>query len=131
MNEVYLYGASGHGKVIAEILEQNGDNIQGIFDDDPAVTGLLDYPALGGFDGAKLSRNARVIVSIGNNHQRCKVVNQLNVPFATAVHPGASVSKKMYHWRRHGGNGRCKYQCGCKGGRTCDPQHQLLCRPRL
>ncbi|WP_298741170.1 acetyltransferase [uncultured Chitinophaga sp.] len=94
MNEVYLYGASGHGKVIAEILEQNGDNIQGIFDDDPAVTGLLDYPALGGFDGAKLSRNARVIVSIGNNHQRCKVVNQLNVPFATAVHPGASVSKR-------------------------------------
>ncbi|HEY0611344.1 MAG TPA: acetyltransferase [Chitinophaga sp.] len=94
MNKVYLYGASGHGKVIAEILEQNGDTIQGVFDDDPAVTGLLDYPALGEFDAAKLSGNARMIVSIGNNDNRRKVAQRLNVPFTTAVHPSASVSKR-------------------------------------
>jgi len=94
MNKVYLYGASGHGKVIAEILEQNGDTIQGIFDDDPAVTALLDYPSLGEFDAAKLSRNARVIISIGNNDSRRKAALRLNVPFATAVHPSASVSKR-------------------------------------
>jgi sugar O-acyltransferase (sialic acid O-acetyltransferase NeuD family) len=94
MSKVYLYGASGHGKVIAEILEQNGDTIQGIFDDDPAVTGLLDYPSLGEFDAAKLSSNERVIISIGNNGNRRKVALRLNVPFATAVHPSASISKR-------------------------------------
>jgi acetyltransferase EpsM len=94
MNEVYLYGASGHGKVIAEIVEQNGDTIHGVFDDDPAVTGLLGYPSLGEFDAAKLSTNARVIISIGNNGIRRKVALRLNVPFATAVHPSASVSKR-------------------------------------
>jgi acetyltransferase EpsM len=94
MNKVYLYGASGHGKVIAEILEQNGDTIQGVFDDDPAVTGLLDYPALGVFHAAKFSRNAQMIISIGDNDNRRKVALRLNVPYATAVHPSASVSKR-------------------------------------
>ncbi|HEY0608588.1 MAG TPA: acetyltransferase [Chitinophaga sp.] len=94
MNKVYLYGASGHGKVIAEILEQNGDTVQGVFDDDPAVTELLDYPVLGGFDAAKFGNNGHMIVSIGNNDTRRNVARRLEVPFATAVHPSASISKR-------------------------------------
>lgn len=94
MNKVYLYGASSHGKVIAEILEQNGDTIQGVFDSNPAITALLDYPSLGDFDAAKLVRNARLIITIGNNDTRRKVALQLNVPFATAIHPSASISKR-------------------------------------
>lgn len=92
MNKVYLYGASGHGKVIAEILEQNGDTIQGVFDDNPAIAALLDYPSLGDFDAAKMGRNTRMIISIGNNDTRRKVALRLNVPFATAIHPSASIS---------------------------------------
>ncbi len=94
MNKVYLYGASGHGKVIAEILEQNGDTIQGVFDDNPAIKALLDYPSMGEFDASKLSRNARMIISIGNNDIRRKLAHQLSVPFATAIHPSASVSER-------------------------------------
>ena len=42
MNKVYLYGASGHGKVVAEILEKNNSSIPAVFDDNPASTRLLD-----------------------------------------------------------------------------------------
>ncbi len=42
-----IYGASGHGKVIAEILEENGiTNI--VFVDDGAIGNtFLDYPCVG------------------------------------------------------------------------------------
>lgn len=94
MRKVYLYGASGHGKVIAEMLEQNGDTIQGVFDDDPAVKGLLEYPSLGEFDPSKLSTNGLMIIAVGNNDTRRKLARRFNGPFATVVHPSASVSKR-------------------------------------
>jgi len=94
MNKIYLLGASGHGKVIAEILERSGAAIQGVFDDNPAVEGLLGYPALGAFEPGKFGQGAYMIVSIGNNETRQKVVRQLNVPFAKAIHPAANISKR-------------------------------------
>ena len=38
-----LYGASGHAKVIIDILEANGQKIDFIVDDNPALTELLGY----------------------------------------------------------------------------------------
>ena len=34
MARVYLFGASGHGKVIKEIVESNGDSVTAFIDDD-------------------------------------------------------------------------------------------------
>ena len=36
-----LYGASGHAKVIVDILETNGQKIDFIVDDNPSLTDLL------------------------------------------------------------------------------------------
>lgn len=94
MNKIYLYGASGHGKVIAGILEENGDAIQGVFDDDPSVKGLLDYPNLGAFDAGKFEKGAYMIISVGSNDLRRQIARRLKVPFATAIHPAANISKK-------------------------------------
>ena len=44
MNKSYcIYGASGHSKVIIEIIEKAGNSIKGLFDDDPLKKKLLDY----------------------------------------------------------------------------------------
>lgn len=87
---MYLYGASGHAKVIIDILEAQGKKISGLLDDNPALQELLNYPV---FHDKK--DKSPVIISIGNNKIRRKVAEQLNgFAFETAIHPSAIVSSK-------------------------------------
>lgn len=88
---VYLYGAGGHGKVIADILEYCDITIGGVFDVDPAKR-LWSYPIFE-FPGPFNFPTDEVIVSIGNNTIRKKIANDLNCRFATAIHPSAIISK--------------------------------------
>jgi sugar O-acyltransferase (sialic acid O-acetyltransferase NeuD family) len=94
MEEVYLYGAGGHAKVIAEILELQGIVVKGIFDDDEKITKLLDYPALGSFLRGRVADKAAVIISVGNNRIRQKIAEKLSVPFSRALHPSALISRR-------------------------------------
>ncbi len=87
-----LYGASGHGKVIIDILETLGERIDFIVDDNHNVTELLGY---------EVKRNTGVypeaIISIGNCQIRKKVVGQLSVnKYVTAIHPSAIISKTAF-----------------------------------
>lgn len=84
---MYLYGASGHAKVIMDILKVNGINIDGLVDDNPALNELLGYPVY--HQQYDLSP---MIVSIGNNAIRKKIVENLSVEFGQAIHPTAVVS---------------------------------------
>jgi sugar O-acyltransferase (sialic acid O-acetyltransferase NeuD family) len=84
---MYLYGASGHAKVIIDILLASGQVIDGLFDDNEAVTELMGYPVYHG------DVNGPMIVSIGINQTRKKVASQLEVEFSKAMHPSAIVSK--------------------------------------
>lgn len=84
---MYLYGASGHAKVIIDILRANNETIEALFDDDESVTHLLDYPVL-----RPSQARGPLIVSIGNNGIRAKLVSSLAVSFGKAVHPSAIVS---------------------------------------
>lgn len=85
-----LYGASGHAKVIIDILETNGQKIDFIVDDNPALTELLGYEVrrnTGEYDEA--------IISIGSCEIRKKVVESLQVnKYLTSVHPSAVVSPR-------------------------------------
>lgn len=48
MPSVVLVGASGHGRVVADVVEKHGDfEIAGFVDADPAVTEGFGYPVLG------------------------------------------------------------------------------------
>ena len=53
---MYLYGASGHAKVIVEILEENGIKVHGLFDDNSDIKSLLNYSVLGSSDLKKNDR---------------------------------------------------------------------------
>lgn len=84
---MYLYGASGHAKVIREILLAQGQPVDGFIDDNQELHELVGLPVEHSAEG-----KSPVIVSIGNNAIRQKVVRQLLCDFGTAVHPSAVVS---------------------------------------
>lgn len=84
---MYLYGASGHAKVIIDILKAVGEPINGLIDDNPEVEQLQGIPVEHGYSG-----QTPLIISIGSNFVRKKIANKIGKGFGTAVHPSAIVS---------------------------------------
>ena len=84
---MYLYGASGHAKVIIDILRANHEPIEALFDDNKEIHHLLDYPVL-----RSSEVQGTLIISIGNNSIRKKIAEELKVAFGKAFHPSAIIS---------------------------------------
>lgn len=82
-----LYGASGHGKVIKDIIEANGGLVKAFVDDNPDTYELAGVSVLHNIDDSEM-----VIVSIGANRTRKMIVERLNCEFGTAIHPTAVIS---------------------------------------
>ena len=87
-----LYGASGHGKVIIEILESNNEEVITIWDDGdkPAIWQYpVTKPALPGEPVTE-----KMVISIGVNATRKKVAERFkdSVIFGTAIHADAYIS---------------------------------------
>ena len=84
---MYLYGASGHGKVIKDILDAQGLSIDGFIDDNPEIKRFCDKIVFHKADGL-----LPIIVSIGDNGTRKNIVDKLSCDFGIAIHPSAIVS---------------------------------------
>lgn len=84
---MYLYGASGHAKVIIDLLNALNIKVDALFDDDPSINELLSIPVLHEWQG-----ESPVIVSVGNNIYRKQIVEKLGCEFGTIFHPSAIVS---------------------------------------
>jgi sugar O-acyltransferase (sialic acid O-acetyltransferase NeuD family) len=91
---MYLYGASGHAKVIIDSLKASGINISGLFDDNPTIKNLLGYMVFGYFDKERLG-NDELIISVGLNNIRKKITEKLprNINYGKAIHPLAIISE--------------------------------------
>ena len=88
-NKLYLYGASGHAKVIRDIVEACGDSVVGLFDDNFDVNEFQDLAVAHHFCG-----ESPVMISIGSNRVRKHLANTLRTTFSTVVHPSAIISKR-------------------------------------
>lgn len=89
---IYLYGASGHGKVVLEIAEVLGIPIAGLIDANPLIRSLLDYPVTTDLPD---DMTAPLILSIGSNRIRKKLAYELKGRcFKSLIHPGANISKR-------------------------------------
>lgn len=85
---MWLYGASGHGKVIKEILESRGGKVDGFIDDN---ADLQEYVGLTVRHDAKCADE--LIISIGYNEVRKRIAENVSGVFAkAAVHSQAVVS---------------------------------------
>lgn len=84
---MYLYGASGHGKVIKEILEANDCKVDSFIDDNQNVKEFAGIPVFHDANG-----KSPLIVSIGDNRIRKIIVDKLLCEFGVAIHPSAIVA---------------------------------------
>ena len=100
--QLVVFGAGGHAKVVLDIIERQGVYaIAGLLDDDVKHQGkrFFGYPVLGTRAElpALLSAELRhAVVTIGDNASRAAVaafMQQLGWIFASAVHPSASISR--------------------------------------
>lgn len=89
--DVLLYGASGHCKVIIDCLDSVNIGVKGIFDDNSKQKTLFSIPVIDSYDKNKYS-DLPVIISIGNNLIRKKVSKKIEHLFTTIIHSSASIS---------------------------------------
>jgi len=90
----YLFGASGHGLVIQDILEHLGQNIDRYIDDNPngEIHGGHSVQLSKDLD---ISNEDKMIISIGVNKNRKKVAARYDEVYATAVHPKSIVAPSV------------------------------------
>ncbi len=95
---VVVYGASGHGKVVADIVTARGDVLLGFVDDDETMASRVvgGVPVLGSGEWAVAHRETvRVALGIGANRARRRVGERLlasGVTLHSAIHPRATVA---------------------------------------
>jgi sugar O-acyltransferase (sialic acid O-acetyltransferase NeuD family) len=104
MENILIFGAGGHGKVIVDIVEKQGVyQILGILDPNKKPGELFcGYPVLGGDEtvGRHASKASRGIIAVGENSIRARVtkhVSEIHPAFAfvSAVHPSAVLGKDV------------------------------------
>lgn len=92
MKQLIIVGASGHGKVVADIARLKGYQTIVFLDDDPEIKQCGRYPVVGRSSDAK-EIEGDVFVAIGNAKTRQRI--QRSVDFkriVTLIHPNAVVS---------------------------------------
>ncbi len=95
MKKIAIIGASGHGKVIADIARKNGYREIVFLDDDESVHECGGYPVIGNSSKAR-GIDAEIIIGIGNAGVRKRI--QESVPeekLVTLIHPDAVVAEDV------------------------------------
>ena len=82
-----LYGASGHAKVIIDILEAMGIEVSELFDDNNSLEKLQNIKV-----SIPRETTEKLIISIGNNRIRKKIVESNSYTYGVAIHPTAVLS---------------------------------------
>jgi sugar O-acyltransferase (sialic acid O-acetyltransferase NeuD family) len=92
-NEIYIIGAGGHGKVAIRAAQAQGYRVAAVFDDDPGRVRqtVCGVPIVGNMDALRSHLARPTLVAIGDNALRLALVEQLDLPWLTLVHPAAFV----------------------------------------
>lgn len=90
--KLVIIGASGHGKVIADIALKNGYEIVGFLDDNDAIKEIAGFPLLGRVsDVIKYASECAFFIAIGNNRIREMIAETYAVNWAMLIHPTAVI----------------------------------------
>lgn len=92
MNKLIIIGASGHGKVVADVAVHCGYDQIEFLDDDETLTKCGSWPVVGKCDKA-LELKDDIFVAIGNADTRKKYVEQFSdKQLVTLIHPDAVIA---------------------------------------
>ncbi len=93
MNRLIIIGASGHGKVVADIAALNGYKDIVFLDNDPEIKACVGYPVLGP-DTMTSELDGDVFIAVGNAEIRKKLMERDNGrSFPVLIHPSAVVAE--------------------------------------
>lgn len=90
----YLFGASGHAKVVLDVIESKNINIDGVFDDNKKEDYFQGLPFLGKLkSGNQVLNYGEFIIAIGNNKIRKEIVNNTNAKYFSVCHTNSFISR--------------------------------------
>lgn len=89
MATINLFGASGHAKVVMDIISSHGNETGCLYDDAPHCSEIHNVPVL---KASETDIKGPMIISIGSCRARKLISERYNVEYATAIHPDAIVS---------------------------------------
>lgn len=92
LKKLVIIGASGHGKVIADIAIKNGYKDIVFLDDDESIVECAGFPKVGKISQA-CSIEGDKIIAIGDARIRERIQKKLNV--ITLIHPDAVISRRV------------------------------------
>lgn len=96
--QLVVYGAGGHGKVVAEILAASGRKVVAFIDDDAALSRstVLGFPVFAAEEWLSSNVGAEVALGIGSNHARERAaarVQDHGLTLVRAIHPVAVIAR--------------------------------------
>lgn len=91
-NQLLVFGAGGHAKVVVDCIEQEGKYFIKELFDDAIVNQFIGNYKINLREIGKDYNSLNAIVAIGNPIHREQVVNQLKTNFIMTIHPSAVVS---------------------------------------
>lgn len=86
---INLFGASGHAKVIMDIITSQGDCVGCLYDDSPHSSSIHGKTV---YKTPETSVNGPLIISIGSNKARKLISERYDIEYTTAIHPKAIIS---------------------------------------
>lgn len=91
--EHFIFGAGGHGRVIAESLQSNNCKVEAFFDDCPKVNSMNSIPVISSDFLDKNEMKLSIIIAVGDNLTRKGISKRLtsNI-FFSSIHKNAVIS---------------------------------------
>lgn len=89
---INLFGASGHAKVIMDIIKAQGDEVGCLYDDNPRCTGIHGIPV---YKAGDVAVTGPMIISIGSNRVRKLISERYPLEYAKTVLLKAIVSQSV------------------------------------
>ena len=98
VNSLIIIGASGHGRVIADIARQVGYKKIQFLDDNDDLSYCGKYKVIGKVQDFEKHLDSEFIIGIGNSQIREKLqdmITKANGKFATLIHPKAVIAEDV------------------------------------
>ena len=92
-HKLAIIGASGHGKVIADIAEKCGYQDIVFLDDDRRITECAGFPCVGSTELLNQLHDYDIIIAIGNARIRQYFMEKVKT--VTLIHPNACISRRV------------------------------------
>lgn len=91
-DKYYVFGASGHAKVVVDIVFSNNIILEAVIDDNPQVESLMGVPVVHS-KKFEVADDSKFIIAVGDNATRKEIVASNNFQFFKSIHIEATVSK--------------------------------------